>query len=57
MITAKALQQLFNQELTTGELPCYPKNGDVTPVFKKNNPLNKETYKARQSSTYYCLKN
>ena len=45
MVTAETLQQLFNQALTTGEFPSNLKNADVTPVFKKNNPLNKENYK------------
>ena len=31
--------------LNTGELPSNPKNANVTPVFKKNNPLNKENYR------------
>ena len=43
--TAEILQQLFNQEQTTGELPGNLKNAYVTPVFKKNNPLNKENYR------------
>ena len=43
-VTAEILQQLFNQALTTGELPGNLKNADVTPVFK-NNPLNKENYR------------
>ena len=42
MVTAKTLQQLFNQALTTGEYLVNLKNTDVTPVFKKKNPLNKE---------------
>ena len=45
MVTAETLQQLFNQALTTGEFPSNLKNADVTPVFKKNNPLNKENYR------------
>ena len=45
MITAETLQQLFNQALITGEFPSNLKNADVTPVFKKNNPLNKENYR------------
>ena len=45
MITVKALQQLFNQALTTGEFPSNLKNTYVTPVFKKNNVLYKETYR------------
>ena len=46
MVTAETLQQLFNQALTTGEFPSNLKNADVTPVFKKNNPLNKENYRS-----------
>ena len=42
MVTAKTLQQLFNQALTTGEYLVNLKNTDVTPVFKKKNQLNKE---------------
>ena len=42
MVTAETLQQRFNQALTTGKLPSNLKYADVTPVFKKNNPLNKE---------------
>ena len=45
MVTAETLQQLFNQALTTGEFPSNLKNADVTPVFKKNNPLTKENYR------------
>ena len=45
MVTAETLQQLFNQALTTGEFPSNLKNADVTPGFKKKNPLNKENYR------------
>ena len=45
MVTAETLQKLFNQALTAGEFPSNLKNADVTPVFKKNNPLNKENYR------------
>ena len=45
MVTAVTLQQLYNQALTTGEFPSNLKNANVTPVFKKNNPLNKENYR------------
>ena len=45
LVTAETLQQLFNQALTTGEFPTNLKNADVTPVFKKNNPLSKENYR------------
>ena len=45
MVTAETLQQLFKQVLTTGEFPSNLKNADVTPVFKKNNPLSKKNYR------------
>ena len=45
MVTAETLQQLFNQALTTREFPSNLKNAYVTPVFKKNNPLNNENYR------------
>ena len=45
IVTAETLLQLFNQALTTGEFPSNLKNTNVTPVFKKNNPLNKENYR------------
>ena len=45
MVTADSLQQLFNQAVTTREFPSNLKNADVTPVFKKNNPLSKENYR------------
>ena len=42
MVTAETLQRLYNQALATEEYPSNLKNADVTPVFKKNNPLSKE---------------
>ena len=45
MVTAETLQQPFTQALTTGEFSSNLKNADVTPIFKKNNPLNKENYR------------
>ena len=39
------MQQLFNQELTTGEFPSNLNSSDVPPVFKKKNPLSKEHYR------------
>ena len=45
MVTAETLLQLFKQALTTGEFPSNLKNADVTPVFKKNNLLSKESYR------------
>ena len=44
-VTTKKFQQLFNQALTTGEFPSNLKNTDVTPIFNKNNQLNKENYR------------
>ena len=41
----KHCNHLFNQTLTRGEFPGNLKNADVTPVFTKNNPLNKENYR------------
>ena len=45
MVTAKTLQQLFNQALSTREFPSNLKNAGITPVFEKNNPLSKENYR------------
>ena len=45
MVTAETLEQPLNQALTTGEFPSNLKNADDRPVFKKNNPLNKENYR------------
>ena len=46
MVPAETLQKLFIQALTTGQFPSNPKYADVTPVFKKNSPLNKENYRS-----------
>ena len=40
-----ALQKLFNEVLRTGNFPDKLKLADITPVFKKNNPLEKENYR------------
>ena len=40
--TAPVLQKLFNENLGTGNFPVKLKLADITPVFKKNNPLEKE---------------
>ena len=40
--TAPVLQKLFNGILRTGNFPDKLKLADITPVFKKNNPLEKE---------------
>ena len=45
MITAETLQQLFNQALTARQFPSNLINADVTPVFKKNNPLCQGNYR------------
>ena len=45
MVTGKILQQLFNQALSTGELPINLKDADVTPVCKKKNPQHEENYR------------
>ena len=45
MVTAETLQQLLNQALATWEFSSNLKNTDVTPVFKKNNPLSKDNYR------------
>ena len=45
MVTAETLQRLYNQALATEEYPSNLKNADVTPVFKKNNPLSKKNYR------------
>ena len=45
MVTAVTLQQLSNQELTTGEFPSNLNSSDVPPIFKKKNPLSKENYR------------
>ena len=43
--TAPALQKLFNEILRTGNFLDKLKLADITPVFKKNNPLEKENYR------------
>ena len=45
MVSAEILQQLFNQALTTEEFPGNLKNANVTPAFKKNNPLSKKKHR------------
>ena len=42
--TAPVLQKLFNKILRTGNFPFKLKLADITPVFKKNNPLEKGNY-------------
>ena len=43
--TAPLLQKLFNEILRTGNFRDKLKLADITPVFKKNNPLEKENYR------------
>ena len=45
MITAKSLQQLFNQAMNIGEFPINLKNVDVTPIFNEKNPMNDGNYR------------
>ena len=42
--TAPALQELFIEILRKGNFPDKLKLADITPVFKKNNPLEKVNY-------------
>ena len=39
------LQELFNESLSNCEFPVKLKLADITPVFKKNNPLDKANYR------------
>ena len=39
------MQKLINEILRTGNFPDKLKLADITPVFKKNNPLEKENYR------------
>ena len=41
----ETLQNLFNECLITDNFPDNLKLADITPVFKKKDPLNKENYK------------
>ena len=41
----ETLQNLFNECLITGNFPDNLKLADITPVFKKKDPLNKENYR------------
>ena len=45
MVTFETLEHLFKKPLTTRQFPSNLKMADVTPVFKKNNPLSKENYR------------
>ena len=44
-LTASVLLKHFNEILRTGNFPDRLKLADITPVFKKNNPLEKENYR------------
>ena len=43
--SAEILHNLFNECLITGNFPDNLKLADITPVFKKKDPLNKENYR------------
>ena len=43
--TTTTLQELFNESLSNCEFPDKLKLEDITPVFKKKNPLDKANYK------------
>ena len=45
MVIPETLQQVFQQALATGEFPNNLESADAMPVFKNNNPLNKENYR------------
>ena len=57
--SAENLQNLFNECLITGNLPNNLKLADITPIFKKKHPLNKENYRPVMSYLVYLkfLKN
>ena len=42
--TANILQKLLNESILTGKFPGSLKLADITPVFKKKNPLKKSNY-------------
>ena len=44
-ISADILQNLFNDMLSTGNFPDNMKLADITPVFKKKDPLKRENYR------------
>ena len=44
-ISADILQNLFNDMLSTGNFPDNIKLADITPVFKKKDPLKRENYR------------
>ena len=57
--SAENLQNLFNECLITGNLPNNLKLADITPIFKKKDPLNEENYRPVMSYLVYLkfLKN
>ena len=44
-ISADILQNLFNNMLSTGNFPDNMKLANISPVFKKKDPLKKENYR------------
>ena len=43
--TANTMQLLFNNAISNSEFPEDLELADVTPIFKKNNPLDKTNYR------------
>ena len=44
-VTANTMQLLFNNAISNSEFPEDLELGDVTPIFKKNDPLDKTNYR------------
>ena len=44
-VTANTMQLLFNNAISNSEFPEDLELADVTPIFKKNNPLDKTNYR------------
>ena len=44
-VSSNFLQKLVNDAIISGKFPDNPKLADVTPVFKKKNPLDKTNYR------------
>ena len=42
--SAKIIHKIFNETVETGDYPDNLKLADITPVFKKKDPLNKINY-------------
>ena len=53
--TANILQKLLNDSLETGIFPHNLKLADITPFFKKKDPLNKTNYRPASVFTH-CVK-